>query len=49
MAIDAIHGNEGHIYSIKKMDEIQEISIAEREINETNIVKNLTQELILLV
>ena len=41
MEIDAIDGNDGHIHSIKKNDEIQEIIIAEREreINETNLVK----------
>ena len=46
---DAINGNDGHIYRIKKIDEIQEILIAEREINETNLVQNITEELILLV
>ena len=30
MEIDAIDGNDGHIYRIKKIDEIQEILIAER-------------------
>ena len=49
MKIDAINGNDGHIYRIKKIDEIQEILIAEREINETNLVQNITEELILLV
>ena len=51
MEIDEIDGNEGHdghIYLIKKIDEIQEILIAERD-NETNLVQNITDELILLV
>ena len=29
MEIDEIDGNDGHIYSLKKIDEIQEILIAE--------------------
>ena len=33
---------------LKKIDEIQEILIAERD-NETNLVHNITEELILLV
>ena len=49
MEIDAINGNDGHIYRIKKNDEIQEILIAERDINETNLIQNITEELILLV
>ena len=31
MEIDAINGNDGHIYSIKTIDEIQEILIVERD------------------
>ena len=31
MEFDAIDGNDGHIYRLKKMDEIQELLIAERE------------------
>ena len=31
MEIDAIDGNDGHIYRIKKIDEIQEILIAQRD------------------
>ena len=31
MEIDEIHGNEGHIYRLKKFDEIQEILITERD------------------
>ena len=42
MEIDETDGNDGHIYRLKKIDEIQEILIAEREINETNLVKNIT-------
>ena len=37
MEINAINGNDGHIYRIKKIDEIQEILIAV-EINETNLI-----------
>ena len=47
--MDAINSNDGHIYRIKKIDKIQEILIAEREVNETNLVQNITEELILLV
>ena len=36
-------------YIVLKIDEIREILIAEREINETNLVQNITEELILLV
>ena len=39
----------GHIYRITKIDEIQEILIAEREINDTNLEQNITEELIILV
>ena len=49
MEIDETDGNEGHIYRLKKIDEIQEIVIAEKEINETNLVQNITEELILLI
>ena len=31
MEIDESHGNDGHIYRLKKIDEIQEILIAERD------------------
>ena len=31
MEIDAIEGNDGHTYRIKKIDEIQEILIEERD------------------
>ena len=48
MEIDEIDGHDGHIYRLKKIDEIQEILIAEREINETNLVQNITEKLILL-
>ena len=48
MEIDEIDGNDGHIYRLKKINDIQEILIAEREINETNLVQNITLELILL-
>ena len=36
------------LYRLKRIDEIQEILIAEREINGTNLVQNITEELILL-
>ena len=38
-----------YIYRLKKIDEIQEILIVEREINETNLVQNITEGLILLM
>ena len=31
MEIDEIDGKDGHVYRLKKIDEIQEILIAERE------------------
>ena len=31
MEIDEINGNDGYIYRLKKIDEIQEILIAERD------------------
>ena len=31
MEIDEIDGKDGHIYRLKKIDEIQEILIAERD------------------
>ena len=49
MEIDEIDGNGGYIYRLKKIDEIQKILIAESEINETNLVQNITEVLILLV
>ena len=61
MEIEEIDGNDGHIYRLKKSDEIQEILIAEREIererererereiSETNLVQNAIEEFILLV
>ena len=52
MEIDEIDGNEGHdghIYRIKKLMKYRKKFIAEREINETNLVQNITEELILLV
>ena len=48
MELDETDGNDGHIYRLTKIDEIQEILTAEREINETNLVQNITEELILL-
>ena len=44
MEIDETDGNDGHIYRLKKFDEIQAILNAEREINETNVVQNITEE-----
>ena len=46
MEIDETDGNDGHIYRLKKIDEVHGILIA--EINETNLVQNITEELILL-
>ena len=43
MEIDKIDGNEGHIYRLKFFNEIQEILIAEREINEANLEQNITE------
>ena len=48
MEIDETDGNDGHTYRLKNTDEIPELLIAEREINETNLVQNITEELILL-
>ena len=48
MEIEEVDDREGQIYRIKKIEEMQKISIAER-INETNFVHNITEELILLV
>ena len=36
MEIDETDGNAGHIYRLKKIDEIQEILIAEREKHQRN-------------
>ena len=47
MKIDETDGKDGNIYRLTKIDEIQEIIIA-REIIETNLVQNITEELILL-
>ena len=41
---DGNDGNDGHIYRLKKIDEIQKILTAEREINEMNLVQNITEE-----
>ena len=49
MEIDETDGNDEHIYCLKNIHEIQEILIAERETNETSLVQNITEELILLV
>ena len=49
MESDEIDGKDGHVYRLKKIDEIQEILIAEREINETHLVQVITKELMLLV
>ena len=46
--IDETDGNDGHICRFKKIDKIQEILIAEWD-NETNLVQNITEELILLL
>ena len=49
MEIYEIYGKDGHVYRLTKIDEIQEILIAEREINETHLVQVITRELVLLV
>ena len=36
MKSDEIYGNDGHIYRLKRIDEIQEILAAEREIDKQN-------------
>ena len=48
MEIDAIDGNYGHIYRIKKIDEIQKIKIAERD-KRNELSTKYNRELILLV
>ena len=48
MEIDEIDGNEEHIYRLKKMMTYRKYE-SRREINETNLVQNITGELILLV
>ena len=52
MEIDEIDGKDGHVYRLKKIDEIQEILIAERvkrnalstsynkEVNVTSVIDN---------
>ena len=42
-----IDGNDGHIYCLKKFMRYRQ-NLSQREINETNLVPNLTEELILL-
>ena len=49
MKIDEIDGKHGHVYRLKKIDEIQEILILRREINETHLLQVITKELMLLV
>ena len=51
MEIDEIDGNEGHdghIYHITKLMKYRKYSLS-REINKTNLVQIITEELILLV
>ena len=48
MKIDEIDGKDGHVYRLKKIDEIQEILIAERDKRNELSIK-ITEELILLV
>ena len=40
--------NDGHLYRLKKIDEIQKILIAERD-KRNELVQNITEESILLV
>ena len=44
MEIDDADGNDRHQYRLRKIEEIQEILIAERETNETNLVQSITDE-----
>ena len=48
MEIDEIDGIDEHIYRLRKIDEIQEILIAERD-KRHELCINITEELILLV
>ena len=48
MEIDEDDMKDGHVYRLKKIDEIQKILIA-GEINETHLVQIITKELMLLV
>ena len=48
MEIDEIEGNGGHIYRIKKIDEIQEILIAERD-KRNELITKYNEGVILLV
>ena len=45
MEIYEIYGNDRHIYRLKKIDEIQEILIAQTK---GNLVQNIKEELMLL-
>ena len=47
MEIKENDGNDGHIYCLKKMMKYRKY-LPRREINETNLVQNITVELILL-
>ena len=44
MEIDEIDGNNGNIYRLKNIDEIQEMLTA--GINERNLVQNITAKLL---
>ena len=48
MEIYEIDGKDGHVYRLKKIDEIQEILIAERD-KRNGPVQVITKELMLLV
>ena len=48
MEIDETDGNDGHIYRLKKIDEIQELLIAERH-KQNELSTKYKEELILLV
>ena len=48
MEIDETDDKDGHIYRLQKIDEIQEILIAERD-KRNELSLNITEELILLV
>ena len=48
MEIDETDGSGGHIYRLKKIIKYSQY-LSQRVINETNLVQNITEELILLV
>ena len=47
MKIDEIDGNNGHVYRLKKLIKYRKF-LLQSKINETNLVENITEELMLL-